>query len=625
MSSQKIVLKVVFGDQLRRVLLNERPPSILEIQGHVQRMFPELGNAYRLTYTDDEGDEILVSTDIEILEAVKPSADGQLIRLKIVPTSESAAPSPAVSTPSPSVLVPESSSMECDKEAAPSQEEQPKPAEIPDGFVWLSTVIPDLYLVHPFVQRVSSLFSQNMERLQSEAASWDPLPWCNLLFQRIQVQSALTVENIRKILNDIAAGIDPAIPLAIASQLMNWTDTLRERQQEFIAKLDRMEKGYQELQRQNCPLPPIAQVFNLWINDGDAEKVMQQCAQKASAEEAVPPQPAPQPQPSPSSAPQPNPFAFFSGCGNGSFSFGQPNNWFGSQPNPFAAFFPFPFPSPNPSPASSAAPSSSEASQAPFVHNAVCDGCRKRIEGIRYKCLVCPDFDLCSVCEAENGKHHPVSHPFIKWTAESAANYYHCPGQGGWRQREQNASCPPPQACPFGSANFNFSSSFPFSSNLDVNVSSGNLGAICDNCHLPIRSTRFKCLNCPDFDLCAACKPNSSQIHNPSHNFLEISIHVNAPPPPPPSSSSQPDSADVQMNDISDFVSVPSPAPAPAPAPVPAPAPAPAPSPAMNKQQEEALETLKKMGYSEDTALAVLVLTNYDVNAAIEYLLTGEM
>jgi hypothetical protein len=46
------------------------------------------------------------------------------------------------------------------------------------------------------------------------------------------------------------------------------------------------------------------------------------------------------------------------------------------------------------------------------VHRWVnCDGCGKKgIEGIRYKCAVCPDFDFCEKCEAI--VDHP--HPFLK-------------------------------------------------------------------------------------------------------------------------------------------------------------------------------------------------------------------
>merc|ERR1712190_539315 len=42
----------------------------------------------------------------------------------------------------------------------------------------------------------------------------------------------------------------------------------------------------------------------------------------------------------------------------------------------------------------------------------ICDGCRTRdFSGVRYRCLRCRDFDLCSTCHARRSVLHP-SHPF---------------------------------------------------------------------------------------------------------------------------------------------------------------------------------------------------------------------
>lgn len=46
----------------------------------------------------------------------------------------------------------------------------------------------------------------------------------------------------------------------------------------------------------------------------------------------------------------------------------------------------------------------------PVVHRGVtCDGCRKNdIEGARFKCAVCADFDFCEECERTIDHPHPM-------------------------------------------------------------------------------------------------------------------------------------------------------------------------------------------------------------------------
>ena len=43
-----------------------------------------------------------------------------------------------------------------------------------------------------------------------------------------------------------------------------------------------------------------------------------------------------------------------------------------------------------------------------------CNKCRKTIEGFRYKCAVCKDFDFCGGCVELYIKEHEANHPFVK-------------------------------------------------------------------------------------------------------------------------------------------------------------------------------------------------------------------
>jgi len=47
------------------------------------------------------------------------------------------------------------------------------------------------------------------------------------------------------------------------------------------------------------------------------------------------------------------------------------------------------------------------------IHPAMCDNCQERIKGLRWKCLKCPDYDLCTTCKQKN-VHAQPEHQFLK-------------------------------------------------------------------------------------------------------------------------------------------------------------------------------------------------------------------
>ncbi|XP_014776341.1 sequestosome-1 [Octopus bimaculoides] len=63
------------------------------------------------------------------------------------------------------------------------------------------------------------------------------------------------------------------------------------------------------------------------------------------------------------------------------------------------------------------------------VHpHVICDGCDKQISGPRFKCLACPDYDLCQECEKKDC--HP-EHPMMKIPIPGMVPPQYCPKDGG--------------------------------------------------------------------------------------------------------------------------------------------------------------------------------------------------
>lgn len=114
-----------------------------------------------------------------------------------------------------------------------------------------------------------------------------------------------------------------------------------------------------------------------------------------------------------------------------------------------------------------------QSSSGQAVHDGVtCDVCgASPITGVRYKCTVCHDYDLCAKCEATG--QHDERHPLIKMNQpKGPAVHRH---------------------------------------------------VACDGCNQhPIVGPRFKCTVCHNFDLCVKCE--ASGVHDPSHAMIKMAV-----------------------------------------------------------------------------------------------------
>lgn len=125
--------------------------------------------------------------------------------------------------------------------------------------------------------------------------------------------------------------------------------------------------------------------------------------------------------------------------------------------------------------------SSPAKSEKPQRHDATCDFCDKWIVGKRWKCLDCPDFDCCDICQPQLGSMHP-HHQFIPIEKASVKIRRH----------------------------------------YSTRVKHPHI--VCDHCDSPIQGVRYKCTHpsCVDFDLCENCEALPKPVHPIDHLFLKI-------------------------------------------------------------------------------------------------------
>lgn len=125
-------------------------------------------------------------------------------------------------------------------------------------------------------------------------------------------------------------------------------------------------------------------------------------------------------------------------------------------------------------------------------HNAYCDSCNKRINGVRHKCLDCPDWDYCNDCFVNASFIHP-GHRF-------APVYEHIEPAVAVNARA--ASRP-------------------------VHIGVQCDGPLCKGPNVDfIRGVRYKCAVCHDTDFCENCEACPGNLHNKTHPLIKFKSPV---------------------------------------------------------------------------------------------------
>lgn len=422
-------IKIAFNGELRR-FMSPSAPSYVDVVAAVQQMFPRLSaTGFSLKYEDEENELITVASEAELAEALAVCEHLERKTLKLI----------VVTREEDWVSVPQGEERDEQKEEEkPEPENQPEPEKEPQPELEkeIEVKVPEKNepekekeeplptkdeIVAVLVELVSDV------RVQAELPKLVETALSDVSLDALLDPSLPTVELLRNILSsvpEIAAHPSAGRLLAAAANVKagEAMAQLRERLATTIVPLLRSLR------------PMLLTTLPLMIQQLPA--LIQSLVDRVS-----------------SAYQSGDPYSMPSVLG--AFPFFAP----------FAASFGMPeYSNQTPDQGEEAQSASARAEEEPVHRGVTCDGCgASPIAGVRFKCTVCPNFDLCKTCEAK-GQHAP-SHPLLQLRAPAVAEAVH-----------DNIQC---NAC----------------------------GVV------PIHGPRFKCTVCPNFDLCDACEQKGQHEH----------------------------------------------------------------------------------------------------------------
>ncbi|KAG8931388.1 hypothetical protein FRC02_002822 [Tulasnella sp. 418] len=195
---------------------------------------------------------------------------------------------------------------------------------------------------------------------------------------------------------------------------------------------------------------------------------------------------------------------------------------------------------------------------AEFSNQNTCNGCGCSISGPQYRCVSCPDYDLCNKCFGSHGilAHN---HDFVKLSGTEDIYWNGIPRQymnvellspdARCTCCKDNLGSGPQFMCMGKDCEFREQSicgncdaspnhihdpshaviKMRLPTSLYARDCSEMFQAVfCGICREIIVGERHKCIDCHDFDLCNKCLINSRDQHDSNHRFLEVERHCDS-------------------------------------------------------------------------------------------------